>query len=98
MPNQISLQCETNGGALLVLSEIFYQPGWKCKIDGKLTPIYQTNHILRSVYVPDGNHDIEFYFDSSKWKMAKVISRFSFFSMLIFLGLILFRGNKIKIS
>ena len=98
LPNQISLQCETNGGALLVLSEIFYQPGWKCKIDGKLTPIYQTNHILRSVYVPDGNHDIEFYFDSSKWKMAKVISRFSFFSMLIFLGLILFRGNKIKIS
>ena len=98
LPNQISLQCETNGGALLVLSEIFYQPGWKCKIDGKLTPIYQTNHILRSVYVPDGNHDIEFYFDSSKWKMAKVISRFSFFSMLIFLGLILFRENKIKVS
>ena len=97
-PNKISLQCETNGGALLVLSEIFYQPGWKCNVGGKSAPIYQTNHILRSVYVPHGSHDVEFYFDSSKWKMAKVISRFSFFSILIFLGLILFRENKIKIS
>jgi hypothetical protein len=97
-PNKISLQCETNGGALLVLSEIFYQPGWKCNVGGNSAPIYQTNHILRSVYVPHGSHDVEFYFDSSKWKMAKVISRFSFFGILIFLGLILFRENKIKIS
>jgi len=96
-PNNISLNCGTNGGALLVLSEIFYQPGWKCKIDGEITPIYQTNHVLRSVYVPDGNHNVEFYYDSSKWKIARIISRVSFFSILIFLGLILFRENKIKL-
>ena len=33
--NQIKIQCSTNGGSLLVLSEIYYNPGWKCKIDGK---------------------------------------------------------------
>ena len=97
LPNNISLNCETNGGALLVLSEIFYQSGWECKIDGELANIYQTNHVLRSVYVPDGNHNVEFYYDGSTWKIARIISRTSFFSILIFLGLILFRENKIKL-
>ena len=97
-PNLISLQVETKDGALLVLSEIFYKPGWKCRVDDKLVPIYQTNHILRSVYIPDGNHNVEFYYDSSDWKMAKFVSRFTFFSSILFLGLLLFRKNKIEVS
>ena len=97
-PNRISLQAETKGGALLVLSEIFYKPGWKCRVDDQLVTIYQTNHILRSVYIPDGSHKVEFYYDSSDWKMAKVVSRFTFFSSILFLGLILYRENKNKIS
>ena len=96
-PNLISLQVEIEGGALLVLSEIFYKPGWKCRVDDQLVPIYQTNHILRSAFIPDGSHKVEFYYDSSDWEMAKVISRFSFFSSILFLGLILYRENKIKI-
>ena len=96
-PNNITIQCNTNSGALLVLSEIYYKPGWRCKIDGQVTPIYQTNHVLRSVYVSDGSHDVEFYYDSSDWKSAKVVSRFSFFTVLIFLGLIFFREKINKI-
>ena len=96
-PNNITIQCNTNSGALLVLSEIYYKPGWRCKIDGQVTPIYQTNHVLRSVYVSDGSHDVEFYYDSSDWKLAKVVSRFSFFTVLIFLGLIFFREKINKI-
>jgi hypothetical protein len=96
-PNNITIQCHTNSGALLVLSEIYYKPGWRCKIDGQVTPIYQTNHVLRSVYVSDGSHDVEFYYDSSDWKLAKVVSRFSFFTVLIFLGLIFFREKINKI-
>ena len=96
-PNNITIQCNTNSGALLVLSEIYYKPGWRCKIDGQVTPIYQTNHVLRSVYVSDGSHDVEFYYDSSDWKLAKVVSRFSFFTVLIFFGLIFFREKINKI-
>ena len=97
-PNRISLQAETKGGALLVLSEIFYKPGWKCRVDDQLVSIYQTNHILRSVYIPDGSHKVEFYYDSSDWKMAKVVSRFTFYSSILFLGLILYREKRNKIS
>ena len=94
-PNNIRIEAEIKQGALLVLSEIYYKPGWKCTIDGDETSIYQTNHVLRSVYVPSGSHIIEFYFDSSNLKLAKIISRFSFFTSLLFLGFIFYREEKI---
>ena len=58
--NEIIINCKTTGGGLLVLSEVYYKNGWKCKIDGKDSKIYQTNHVLRSVYVPHGEHEVVF--------------------------------------
>mgnify|MGYP007000278373 CR=1 len=61
----------------------------KCKINGKASEIYQTNHVLRSVYIPDGNHEVLFYFDDSTWITARFISRSSFY-ITIFLICFLF--------
>ena len=88
-PNKIIINCKTIGGGLLVLSEVYYDPGWKCKIDGKNSKIYQTNHVLRSVYVPDGEHEVVFYYDNSNWQAARLTSRVSFF-LATFLCLFLF--------
>jgi uncharacterized membrane protein YfhO len=88
-PNKIIINCKTIGGGLLVLSEVYYDPGWKCKIDGENSKIYQTNHVLRSVYVPDGEHEVVFYYDNSNWKAARLTSRVSFF-LATFLCLFLF--------
>jgi len=95
-PNKIIINCETTGGALLVLSEIYYKPGWKCKIDGNPTSIFQTNHVLRSIYVPDGKHNVEFYYDSSNWRLAKVVSRFTFFASIIIIFLLYYREKLIN--
>ena len=78
-PNEIIINCKTTGGGLLVLSEVYYEPGWKCKINGKNSKIYQTNHVIRSVYVPDGEHEVVFYYDDSNWQIARLASRVSFF-------------------
>jgi len=88
-PNKIIINCNTIGGGLLVLSEVYYDPGWKCKIDGKNSKIYQTNHVIRSVYVPDGEHEVVFYYDNSNWQAARFTSRVSFF-LATFLCLFLF--------
>ncbi len=97
-PNEIIINCRTTGGGLLVLSEVYYKPGWKCKINGKNSKIYQTNHVLRSVYVPDGEHEVVFYYDYSNWKAARLISRASFF-ITTFLCLYLFyRRRKINLK
>jgi len=93
-PNEIIINCKTNGGGLLVLSEIYYSPGWKCKVDGMPSDIYQTNHILRSVFVPDGEHEVIFYYDDSNWIVAKIVSRTSFFSTILILCFLLYRDRK----
>ena len=93
-PNEIIINCKTNGGGLLVLSEIYYGPGWKCKVDGIPSDIYQTNHILRSVFVPDGEHEVTFYYDDSNWMVAKIVSRTSFFSTILILCFLFYRDRK----
>ena len=75
------------------IEEIYYKPGWKCNINGKNTQIYQTNHVIRSVYVPDGEHEVVFYYDNSNWQAARLISRASFF-LATFFCLFLFYNEK----
>ncbi|RMG61886.1 MAG: hypothetical protein D6715_12935 [Calditrichaeota bacterium] len=62
-PDQIVLKTFTDKPALLVLSEVYYPVGWKAHLeDGTPVPIYQTNHLLRSMPVPAGDHQITLTF------------------------------------
>ena len=96
--NQVKIKCSTNGGSLLVLSEVYYKPGWKCKINGKASEIYQTNHVLRSVYIPDGNHEVLFYFDDTKWITARFISRSSFYITIVLVCFLFYRNKNEKLE
>ena len=94
--NEIVITASTSAGGLLILSEIYYKPGWKCKIDGILTDIFQTNHVLRSIFVPAGTHSIKFFYDKSSWYITRLISRISFLIILFSLIFISWKekGNK----
>ena len=94
--NEIVITASTSAGGLLILSEIYYKPGWKCKIDGILTDIFQTNHVLRSIFVPEGTHSIKFFYDKSSWYITRLISRISFLIILFSLIFISWKekGNK----
>jgi len=69
----LELETATEKGGWLVFGESF-MPGWTATIDGRSTEIYQTNYILQSIYVPAGEHRVEFkYIDimQLKWQQLK---------------------------
>jgi hypothetical protein len=62
-PDRLSLEIYTDKKALLVLSEVYYPKGWKATLEnGEELNIYKTNHILRSMIIPAGNHTISLEF------------------------------------
>ena len=92
--NEILIDVQTDSSALLVLSEVYYAPGWKCDINGEPTKIFQTDHVLRSIYVPKGQHEIKFYYDHGSWKIARIASRSSFLFLVCALFFLSWKDNK----
>ena len=93
--NRILLSTESKTGGVLVLSEIYYSPGWKAFVNGVNVPIYQANHILRSIEIPSGKSEVVFEYDIKTWETARIISRTSFIAILLFLGILFYKDKKI---
>ncbi|MCH8013062.1 MAG: YfhO family protein [Candidatus Marinimicrobia bacterium] len=93
--NEIVLQSNSKTGGLLVLSENYYGPGWKATVDNNPSKIYQTNHVLRSIYVPSSDHTITFRYDDSLYKISKIISRISL--GLVLLGIVYFHRKSMML-
>ena len=58
--NKIRLQTRNEGDGFLLLTDNYY-PSWKVKIDNKKSEIYITDFSFRGVFVPKGEHIVEFY-------------------------------------
>jgi len=90
-PNYIDVTVETDKQTLLVLSEVYYPAGWKAFVDDTETEILKTNHILRSIVVPKGKHNIEFRFEPKTYYASLWIMGISIAIVYLVLGLELFR-------
>ena len=71
--NRIELETATEAPGLLVLSEVYY-PAWKAYVDGRPVPVYVTDHLLRSVPVPEGEHTVELRYESWTLRAGITIS------------------------
>jgi hypothetical protein len=58
----------------LVLSEIYYPPGWIARLNGEEIPIYKTNYLLRGFEIPVGEHHLELEFHPRSHIMGSRIS------------------------
>jgi len=83
--NEIILNVNTRGEGFIVLSEIFYEPGWEAFINRERIEIYRTNHFLRGVFVPSGTYDIVFKVKKNSFLISNIISYSIFFTLLIFI-------------
>ena len=57
-----------------VLSEVYYPLGWDAYIDGNKADYVKTDYVLRGMYVPAGDHQIEFRFEPKSYSIGRTIT------------------------
>jgi hypothetical protein len=85
-PNRLTYTSRASVEQLAVFSEVYYQPGWKVKIDGQEASHFRADWILRAMRIPAGEHTIVFEFLPDRYIAAAYVSSFS--SLLILLLLL----------
>jgi hypothetical protein len=74
--NDLRLHVQTDFPAFLVLTDTYY-PGWKATVDGESAEIYPTDLMFRGIFVPAGDHTIEFSYEPGSFKVGAALSLLS---------------------
>jgi uncharacterized membrane protein YfhO len=78
-----AFQVHLDQNSLLTVSEVLF-PGWKAWVDGKPAEMFKGNHALRTLFVPSGNHLLEFRFEPSWAQPLLALAVVWFISLLAF--------------
>ncbi len=84
--NEKVLDVKTSKTAFLIIREN-YHPDWKCYVDGKEKEIYKANYVFYGVFVPKGEHEVRFIYQSNVFNIAAMITLLGF---IIFLFALIF--------
>lgn len=79
-PEWLTVRTNSAAPGLLVLSEI-YASGWRATVDGERAEILPTNHALRGVPLPAGEHTVELRYEPAELRVGLIVS------LLAYLGL-----------
>ncbi len=71
--HNVTVAVETDQPGYLVLPDAYY-PGWQATVDGQPETIQKANYAFRAVYVPAGEHVVQFIFNPILWKVGLGIS------------------------
>ncbi len=72
-PEKVVIGAESEIDSLLMLTDASY-PGWKATIDGRPTSIYEADILFRGVFLPAGEHVVEFTFEPESFTTGWMIS------------------------
>jgi len=93
-PNYLKYNSNSTIDGIAIFSEIYYDKGWNAYVDGKLSPHFRANYVLRGMQIPKGNHSIEFKFEPSTYKTGETISLASSIILLLLLAFVAFKEIK----
>ena len=71
---------------LVVFSEIWTSKGWTLYVDGQEQPLLRANYLLRSAFIPSGNHEIVMEYAPKAYSIGNKVSFAS--SLILILCLI----------
>ncbi|MDQ2718413.1 MAG: hypothetical protein M3Z26_01440 [Bacteroidota bacterium] len=72
--DKIDYSSHSSTPQLAVFSEVYYPLGWNVFIDGQKTDYFKTDYVLRGMFVPSGDHQIEFRFEPKSYTAGRMIS------------------------
>ena len=75
--DELSFSSSNSKDGLAVFSDIYYAAGWKAFVDGKETPIFKADYVLRAIKLPAGQHKIEFQFKPESFYKGRSVSMIS---------------------
>lgn len=81
---------------IALFSEIYYKEGWKMYIDGKESPYFRADYLLRAAQIPVGNHKVEFIFHPASYYVGEDISLAGSLLLVLALGGAAYVENKKK--
>ncbi|MBP6871720.1 MAG: hypothetical protein KBC43_06910 [Bacteroidales bacterium] len=85
-PDQLVYEYDAPADQLAVFSEIYYDKGWNAYLDGKKSPHFRANFILRAMVLPAGQHKLEFRFEPKSYYLGGNISLASSLIILLLIA------------
>ncbi len=88
-PNDVVIEADLKSPGFLVFSDAFH-PDWRVRVNGKPGHVYLTDNLIRSVFLLNGKHRVEFTFCPLSFYLGRWVSLVS----LIMVGILLFPRRK----
>ncbi len=98
LPNYIKYIYDSPVQQAVIFSEIHYDAGWKAYIDGKETPHFRANYLLRGMIVPAGQHTIEFKFEPDTFITSSQVSTAGGLALVLLFGFAMFRNFRSQVE
>ena len=73
-PNRLTYETNNVQDGIAVFSEVYYPDGWHVTVDGQPAELARADYILRTMYVPAGQHTIEMRFDPTSLHVTEGIA------------------------
>lgn len=61
-PNGVTVKTDFQDAKFLVFVDVFHAD-WQCRLDGVPVKIYKANTAFKGVYIPEGKHTVEFFYN-----------------------------------
>lgn len=70
--NEKILNVKTDKPAFLIVREN-YHSDWKCYVSGKEEKIYRANYLFYGVFIPEGEHEVRFVYESGIFNLSLLL-------------------------
>lgn len=81
----LRIRCQAQGRALLVVRDT-WDRHFRCRVDGRESPILRANYLFRGVALEAGEHDVEMAYDAREVRLGGVVSVLSALALLVWGG------------